>query len=130
MGIRQGWHRLIGHVQAAAGSLRRKLHALLKPKSTTQPRTTSPTPIAASSGTGRAEFEIVKVNRLASRSLGFSRVPVSVRLCVAGSPYLLSQRFDRQAVHLLDEFSSHHFELLDQGPAFLETAGSGVIFKA
>jgi len=78
----------------------------------------------------RPEFEIVKVNRLASRSLGFSRVPVSVRLCVAGSPYLLSQRFDRQAVHLLDELASHHFELLDQGPAFLETAGSGVIFKA
>jgi hypothetical protein len=50
-------------------------------------------------------------------------------VCVSGSPYLLSQRFDRQAVHLLDELSSHHFELLDQGPAFLETAGSCVIFK-
>ena len=107
-----------------------KMHALLKPKLTTRPMTSSPTPIAASSRTGRAEFELVKVNRLASRSLGFSRVPVSVRLCVASSPYLPSQRFDRQAVHLLDEFSSHHFELLDQGPAFLETAGSCVIFKA
>ena len=52
-----------------------KKHVLLKPKLTTRPRTSSPTPIAASSRTGRAEFELVKVNRLASRSLGFSRVP-------------------------------------------------------
>ena len=107
-----------------------KMHALLKPKLTTRPMTSSPTPIAASSRTGRAGFDLSKVNRLASRSFGFSRVPVSVRPCVAGSTHLLSQRFDRQAVHLPDEFSSHHFELLNQGPAFLETAGSGVIFKA
>ena len=107
-----------------------KMHALLKPKLTTRPMTSSPTPVAASSRTGRAGFDLVKVNQLASRSLGFSRVPVSVRLRVSDSPDVLSQRFDRQAVHLLDEFPRHHFELLDQGPAFLETAGSCVIFKS
>ena len=53
----------------------------------------------------------------------------SQRVCVAGSPYLLSQGFDRQAVHLLDEFLGHHFKLLNQGPAFLDTAGSCVIFE-
>ena len=54
-----------------------------------------------------------------------ARCPVTV----ARSAGLVSQRLDRQAVHMLDELPRHRFELFHQGPSLFELATRRLIFE-